>query len=139
MDTAGRMVLPDDLKFCLYRLLMAVPWPASSTVGIQDNILSSRFGQLFDSTSTHHHRIRAIANYWVNWAATNIQLFFNAWREDAIQQFVQIQADLNLDATNTPALPTNNARAPDSYDNLTPATDDNDTVWTDDDGISPGA
>ena len=78
--------LSDDIVFCLYRLLMVVPWSADSVADTPEGIereLAHLLGDAFDQTTTHYHRVRGVANMWVEWAATNGLRLFLAWREDA--------------------------------------------------------
>ena len=78
--------LSDDIIFCIYRLLMVMPWSTTSVVNTPTHIskiLADRLGHTFDTTKTYHHGVRGVANWWTAWSANWITSLFMAWKSDA--------------------------------------------------------
>ncbi len=66
---------------------MVVPWSKASTIDTPANVnkdLADIFGQLFDETCTHHHRVRSLANWWITWAANSVTSLLLAWKKDTM-------------------------------------------------------
>ena len=73
-----------DARFCTFRLLLAMPWPAA-VLGRRDALnapalpLARALGALFDATCAPNHFIRNAVNRWVRWAGRASSHILSAW------------------------------------------------------------
>ena len=78
--------LSQDVMFCLYRLLMVVPWSTEALRNTPPQIekdLATLFGRAFEETNTHYHRVRGVANMRCEWASNAVFVLLISWRTDA--------------------------------------------------------
>jgi hypothetical protein len=66
-------------RFVLYRLLAASPWDAASMPTDESAPLAAALGAIFDNTIVKPHRIRPLANCWLEWAGRWVTRVVAAW------------------------------------------------------------
>jgi hypothetical protein len=69
-----------DGRFVLFRLLLALPWPAAVPAAHPHPLpLACMLGALFDETCVPHINLHVLANVWVRWAGRACDGILRAW------------------------------------------------------------